>query len=233
MTNLPLQMNKPVYNILVASADLQLSKNLNSDLADTKYKVVSATDGIEALYIAEKLKANVVIVDCDIQKIPASDVAVLIKKIPRLKNAYVLFLHPSDYSFQLNGIVDEYMEKPVNGKGLSSKIKTISKSSGIKSILVPKLKIIVGDLTVDRDAYMVHYKENEFLLPRKEFELIYLLASRPEKVFTREEIFKHIWHKEITPKEGRTIDVHIRKLRSKISENLITTMKGIGYRMTK
>ncbi len=226
-------MNKPTYNILVASADIQLSKNLNSDLTDTGFKVVAATDGIEALYIAEKSQASVVILDCDIPKIPASDVAVLIKKIPRLKNAYVFFLHPRDYSFELNGIVNEYMEKPVNEKKLASKIKTIAKSSGIKSILASQLKKIIGDLTVDRDAYMVYYKGNEFLLPRKEFELIYLLASRPEKVFTREEIFKHIWHKEITPKEGRTIDVHIRKLRSKISENLITTIKGIGYRMVK
>ena len=94
-------------------------------------------------------------------------------------------------------------------------------------------KKIVGDLSVDRDTYMVTYQEAEIQLPRKEFELIYLLASRPEKVFTREEIFKNIWHKEISPKEGRTIDVHIRKLRSKISENIIVTIKGVGYKMVK
>src|SRR5438105_2814689 len=88
---------------------------------------------------------------------------------------------------------------------------------------------VAGDLVVDRDTYMVYYKGREILLPRKEFELIYLLTSRPEKVFTREEIFRHIWQKELTPKEGRTIDVHIRKLRAKISEGLITTVKGIGY----
>jgi len=95
------------------------------------------------------------------------------------------------------------------------------------------MRMIIGDLIIDREAYLVYYKENEFLLPRKEFELLYLLSTRPEKVFTREEIFRHVWHKELTPFKGRTIDVHIRKLRSKISENLITTIKGIGYRMTK
>jgi two-component system alkaline phosphatase synthesis response regulator PhoP len=121
----------------------------------------------------------------------------------------------------------------VNVKTLASKIKTIMKSSGINAISSAHLKKVIGDLTVDRDTYMVYYKGNEFILPRKEFELIYLLASRPEKVFTREEIFKHVWHKEITPKEGRTIDVHIRKLRSKISEGLITTIKGIGYKIAK
>lgn len=93
--------------------------------------------------------------------------------------------------------------------------------------------MIVGDLIVDRDEYLVYYKGNEFLLPRKEFELLYLLSTSPKKVFTREEIFRNIWHKEITPFKGRTIDVHIRKLRSKISKNLIITIKGIGYRMAK
>lgn len=96
---------------------------------------------------------------------------------------------------------------------------------------ISTLKKVAGELTVDRDTYMVYYQGNKILLPRKEFELVYLLASRPEKVFTREEIFKHIWHKEITPKEGRTIDVHIRKLRAKISENIITIVKGVGYRL--
>ena len=88
-----------------------------------------------------------------------------------------------------------------------------------------------GSLTVNRNTYMVYYKGNPIVLPRKEFELIHLLASKSEKVFTRQEIFKQIWHKEITPKAGRTIDVHIRKLRSKISEDIITTVKGIGYKV--
>ncbi len=224
-------MTKPIHHILVASPDAQLSKLLVSALADPGYKVLSALDGIETLYKAERYNASVVVLDSDIAKIPASDVATLIKKIPRLQNAYLLFLHPKEYSFALNGIVDGYMEKPVNGKTLASKIKIVSKSSGMRPLSVSHLKKIIGDLTVDRDTYMVYYKENEILLPRKEFELIYLLASRPEKVFTREEIFKHIWNKELTPKEGRTIDVHIRKLRAKISEDLITTVKGIGYKI--
>lgn len=92
---------------------------------------------------------------------------------------------------------------------------------------------IVGDLVVNKDTYVVFYKKKEILLPRKEFELLYLLTSRPEKVFTREEIFRSIWGKELSKnlKEGRTIDVHIRKLRSKISEDIIVTIKGIGYKV--
>jgi two-component system alkaline phosphatase synthesis response regulator PhoP len=226
-------MSKAPQNVLVASADQSLLKNLNSSLGHADYKVIFAADGIEALYLAERSNAGVVVLDSDISKIQAQDIAVLIKKIPRLKQACVILLHPKDYSFEHNGTVDEYMEKPVGGKALAAKIKARSKSSSLKSVPMPisNLKKVIGDLTVDRDSYMVYYKENEILLPRKEFELIYLLASRPEKVFTREEIFKHIWHKDLTPKEGRTIDVHIRKLRSKISEDLITTIKGIGYKI--
>ena len=155
----------------------------------------------------------------------------LLKKIPVLKNTQILFLHPKNYSFELNGAIDAYLEKPVNVKILGSKIKTIANSPVARVVSVLNLKKVVGDLTVDRDSYMVYYKGDQISLPRKEFELIYLLASRSEKVFTREEIFRHIWHKELTQKEGRTIDVHIRKLRSKISENLITTINGIGYKI--
>lgn len=224
-------MNRILQNILIASSDAHMVKNLKAGLEDSGYKVVSAADGIEALYISERSGAHVVILDSDLEKVASSDVAVLLKKIPKLQNMRLIFLHPEDYSFALNGIVDEYVEKPISVKALTSKIKNLAQSETLKSISASHLKKVIGDLTVDRDTYMVHYKGREILLPRKEFELIYLLASRPEKVFTREEIFKHIWHKDLTPKEGRTIDVHIRKLRSKISEDLITTIKGIGYRL--
>ena len=221
------------HNILLVSEDTQLLKNLNTYLDDKRFKLFSATDGIEGLYVAEKSKASMLILDNDISKISAADVATLLKKSPRMNHIYLLLLHSENYSFGLNGIVDEYMEKPINGKRLASKIKSITKSSVVSSINTPNVKTSVGDLVVDRDSYMVFYKGKEFFLPRKEFELIYLLTSRPEKAFTREEIFKRIWNKELTPVEGRTIDVHIRKLRAKLSETLITTIKGIVYRMAR
>jgi len=223
-------MIKPGHTILLASGDTLLAKNLSVNFDNSDYKFIAAADGVEALYLAEKSNANVLVLDADLSKIPAQDVVLLIRKIPKLQNSLILFLHPKEYAFELNGSVDEYIEKPVNGKTLASRIKSMADAFG-KSAPVFNLKKVVGDLTVDRDSYMVYYKGNEISLPRKEFELIYLLASRSEKVFTREEIFRHIWHKELTQKEGRTIDVHIRKLRSKISENLITTIKGIGYKI--
>ncbi len=224
-------MSKEYQNILIAASDMQISRNLTSALSGSGYKIVTASDGIEALYVAERSKAEVIVLDSEIEKIPASDVAILIKKVPQLKNPYIFFLHPKDYSFEINGFVDEYMEKPASTKSLAARIRNISRSAGSHFAGTSNLKMVIGDLTVDRDTYMVYFKGREIALPRKEFELIYLLTSRPEKVFTREEIFKHIWHKDITPKEGRTIDVHIRKLRSKISEDLITTIKGIGYKI--
>src|SRR5688500_8333479 len=102
-------MNKQHHNILVASADTYLLENLNSSLTDCGYKVVSAVDGIEALYLAERSNVSVVILDSDILKISAPDVVLLIKKIPRLQRAYIFFLHPKNYSFELNGVVNEYI----------------------------------------------------------------------------------------------------------------------------
>lgn len=224
-------MQKLHYNILIATADLQLSKLLNSCFTDLGCKVFSANDGVEALYLAERSNVRMVVLDSDIPTLPASDVAIMIKKIPHLLNLFLIMVHPSNYSFELNGIVDEYMDKSGDRKALVSKLKSVFGSPEKKTSTPIPVTKYVSDLTVDRDAYMVYYNGNEILLPRKEFELIFLLASRPEKVFTREEIFKHIWHKAITPKEGRTIDVHIRKLRSKISERSIITVKGVGYKI--
>ena len=224
-------MQKLHYNILIATADPALSKLLNSCFTDLGCKVFSANDGVEAIYIAEKSNAQMVVLDSDISTLSASDVAVMVKKIPQLMNLFLIMLHPANYSFELNGIVDEYIDKSGDTKLLISKIKSVFRSSDkTPSFPVPMTKE-TNDLTVDREAYMVYYNGNGILLPRKEFELIFLLASRPEKVFTREEIFKQIWHKAITPKEGRTIDVHIRKLRTKISEHSIITVKGVGYKI--
>lgn len=224
-------MQKLHNNILIATADLHLSKLLNSCFTDLGYKVFSANDGLEALYLAEKFNAHILFLDSDIPKLTASDVAVMIKKIPELMNLVLVMMHPADYSFELNGVIDKYIDKSENIKVLLSKVKSVFESSERKTNPPIPMTRETSDLTVDRESYMVYYNGNEILLPRKEFELIFLLASRPEKVFTREEIFKQIWHKAITPKEGRTIDVHIRKLRSKISEDLITTIKGIGYKI--
>ena len=224
-------MQKLHNNILIATADLQLSKLLNSCFTELECKVFSANDGIEALYLAEKSNAHMLFLDSDIPKLSAPDVAVMIKKIPQLLNLFLVMIHPANYSFELNGVIDRYIDKSGDRKVFLSKVKSVFESSEKKPSLPIPMTKETSDLTVDREAYMVYYNGNEILLPRKEFELIFLLASRPEKVFTREEIFKQIWHKAITPKEGRTIDVHIRKLRTKISERSIVTVKGVGYKI--
>ena len=224
-------MQKLHYNILIATADPQLTRLLNPYLIELGCKVFSANDGVEALYLAEKSNAHMMVLDSEIPKLSAADVAVMSKKIPQLLNLFLVMMHPPEYAFELNGIVDEYINKTVDKKIVVSKLKAVVESlKKTPNPLLPNTKES-SDLTVDRDAYMVYYNGNGILLPRKEFELIFLLASRPEKVFTREEIFKHIWHKAITPKEGRTIDVHIRKLRTKISERSIITVKGVGYKI--
>jgi two-component system alkaline phosphatase synthesis response regulator PhoP len=224
-------MNKQEFNVLVATPNLGLADILSKKLNNLDYQVIYASDGIEALYKAEKFNAHVVVVDDGISKISSNELVLLIKKIPSLKQAYLFMLYNSDSSLELNGNINEYIKKPVDENYLIAQIKSLSISSDLYQESSINTSRFSGPLTVNRNTYMVYYKGNQFILPRKEFELIHLLASKSEKVFTRQEIFKEIWHKEITPKAGRTIDVHIRKLRSKISEDIITTVKGIGYKV--
>jgi two-component system alkaline phosphatase synthesis response regulator PhoP len=216
--------------ILLATGAEQLAKQLIRAMADTGINVVAASDGVEAIYIAEKSKPAILVLDEEITKIPAPDIAMLVRKFPGLERLRIIYLHASDIS-NMNGTADLYIKKPLDVRDLitiitgylSEKDPVLSPSSAMKKV--------VGHLVVDRETYLVSYKGAKMLLPRKEFELVFLLASNPNKVFTREEIFAKIWDREFSIKAGRTIDVHIRKLRSKLDDTLIITVKGIGYKL--
>jgi two-component system alkaline phosphatase synthesis response regulator PhoP len=221
--------------IVVATADMALSKALKVSFDDKGYENFFALDGMETIYLAEKTAAELFIIDSEISKKAGHDLGTLIRKVPKLKHSRIFHLlseigYPETES-QLNGVSDEYIEKPVNITSLLEKIslqfKPLVKANSRNTIF----KKITGNLVIDRETYIVNYKQEQIILPKKEFELLYLLASRPEKVFTRKEIFKNIWGKEISPKAGRTIDVHIRKLRAKLDEQFILTVKGIGYKV--
>jgi two-component system alkaline phosphatase synthesis response regulator PhoP len=162
-----------------------------------------------------------------------------IRKIPELSSTLVAFLtaRGEDYSqiagFDAGG--DDYITKPIKPKLLISKIKSLLKRSSFKlktSEDNSTDRIILGDLIIDRERYLVILKGREIFFPRKEFELISLLISKPDKVFSREEIFDSIWGDNIVVGD-RTIDVHIRKLREKLGDEYIKTIKGIGYKYVK
>jgi two-component system alkaline phosphatase synthesis response regulator PhoP len=154
-----------------------------------------------------------------------------IRKIPELSDVIITFLtaRSEDYS-QVAGFdagADDYIAKPIKPKLLVSKVKALlrryKKEDGVTENLT------VGDIVINREEYKIVQGDLEIVLPRKEFELFYLLASKPGKVFKREEILDKVWGNEVIV-GGRTIDVHIRKLREKIGEHLFVTIKGVGYK---
>jgi two-component system alkaline phosphatase synthesis response regulator PhoP len=154
-----------------------------------------------------------------------------IRKIPELKDVIITFLtaRSEDYS-QVAGFdagADDYIAKPIKPKLLVSKVKALLRR--LKDNTPSSETINVGGIEINREEYKIVMEDKEIVLPRKEFELFYLLASKPGKVFKREEILDKVWGNEVIV-GGRTIDVHIRKLREKISEDYFKTIKGVGYK---
>jgi two-component system alkaline phosphatase synthesis response regulator PhoP len=158
----------------------------------------------------------------------------LIKEIPSLVNTRIIFLsaRSEDYT-QLSAFdagADDYISKPVKPKILLKKIESIFKRLTEKNEEINLINL--GEVKIDRNSYLVYLKNQEIALPRKEFELFYLLASKPGKVFTRDEIMGKVWGSEVVVGD-RTIDVHIRKLREKIGDLYFKTVKGIGYKFNQ
>lgn len=159
-----------------------------------------------------------------------------LRKIPELRSTIIAFLtaRGEDYS-QIAGFeagADDYITKPVRPKVLISRVKALLKRTGETTQpveIIDTNTVTIGDLHIDKERYLIRISDNEMVLPRKEFELLSLLVSKPGKVFTREEIYHSVWGENVVVGD-RTIDVHIRKLREKIGNEHIKTLKGIGYK---
>jgi two-component system alkaline phosphatase synthesis response regulator PhoP len=198
--------------------------------------VESAINGKEALVKAISFKPHLILLDVMMPGMDGIEACDELRKIPELENTLIAFLtaRGEDYS-QIAGFeagADDYITKPVKPKVLLSRIKALLKryeQSG--SSLTPSDKQIItyNDITIDKSKYVVILQGKEMELPKKEFELLALLVSKPERVFTRDEIFHQIWGDDVIVGD-RTIDVHIRKLREKIGEERIKTIKGVGYK---
>jgi two-component system alkaline phosphatase synthesis response regulator PhoP len=200
-------------------------------LSQEGYQIVTATNGKEAIHKAKKELPHLIIMDVMMPEMDGMEACENIRKIPELSNVIIVFLtaRSEDYS-QVAGFdagADDYIAKPIKPKVLVSKVKALLRRLKGED---PKGDIlIVGNIEVNREEYKIIQDGKEIILPRKEFELFYLLASKPGKVFKREEILDKVWGNEVIV-GGRTIDVHIRKLREKIGDELFKTIKGVGYK---
>tara|TARA_B100000927_G_scaffold188861_1_gene152127 strand:- start:279 stop:959 length:681 start_codon:yes stop_codon:yes gene_type:complete len=222
---------KESLKILVVDDDLDIIEILKYNLNNSGYFVKSANNGIKAIKKAKKFLPDIILMDVMMPEMSGIEACSEIRKIDQLSNTIIIFLsaRSEDYT-QISAYdagADDYISKPVKPKILLKKISNIAKK--IKSENTYSKILDFGSLKINREKYLVVKNKNEILLPRKEFELLFLLGSKPEKVFTREEIMNKVWG-SLDVVGDRTIDVHIRKLREKIGEKHIKTIKGVGYK---
>lgn len=223
------------YKILLVDDEEDILEFISYNLEREGFKVYSAKNGVEAIKMAEKKKPDLIILDVMMPEMDGIVACEEIRKIPSCKDTVIAFLtaRGEDYS-QIAGFeagADDYITKPIRPKVLISRVKALLKRSGIAAAdaAAPEQIINIGNLTIDKERYLLKIDDREMILPRKEFELLSLLVSKPEKVFTREEIYNAVWGENVIVGD-RTIDVHIRKLREKIGNDHIKTLKGIGYK---
>jgi two-component system alkaline phosphatase synthesis response regulator PhoP len=201
------------------------------NLSQEGYKIVTASNGKEAIAVAKKELPQLIIMDVMMPEMDGMEACENIRKLPELSNVIIAFLtaRSEDYS-QVAGFdagADDYIPKPIKPKLLVRKVKALLRR--LKNDALSSETLNVGGIEINREEYKIFKDSIEIVLPRKEFELFYLLASKPGKVFKREEILDKVWGNEVIV-GGRTIDVHIRKLREKIGEDFFKTIKGVGYK---
>ena len=224
-------MSKKEIKILLVDDEQDILEIVGYNLSQEGYQVLTAANGKEAVQIARKELPHLIIMDVMMPEMDGMEACEHIRKIPELSQVIITFLtaRSEDYS-QVAGLeagADDYISKPIKPKILVSKVKALLRR--LKGEDVKSDTISVGDIEINREEYKIFKDGEEINLPRKEFELFYLLASKPGKVFKRDEILEKVWGNEVIV-GGRTIDVHIRKLREKIGEDLFKTIKGVGYK---
>lgn len=224
-------MKKKEIKILLVDDEPDILEIVSYNLQQEGYQIITASNGRQAVEKAKKELPNLIIMDVMMPEMDGMEACEAIRKIPELSNVIIAFLtaRSEDYS-QVAGFeagADDYIPKPIKPKLLVSKVKALLRR--LKGEEVNSETLNVGGIEINREEYKIIKDDIEIVLPRKEFELFYLLASKPGKVFKRDEILDKVWGSEVIV-GGRTIDVHIRKLREKIGDDFFKTIKGVGYK---
>lgn len=227
-------MKKKNIKILLVDDEPDILEIVGYNLKKEDYQIFTASNGFEAIDKAKEIIPHLILLDVMMPKMDGVEACAKIRSLAALNDVIIAFFtaRSEDYS-QMAGFdagADDYITKPVKPKVLVSKVKSLLRR--LKEDKIEQETIItIGDILINREEYFVQKKNEKIILPRKEFELIYLLASKPEKVFERDTILQRVWGNDVVV-GGRTIDVHIRKLREKIGENYFKTVKGVGYKFT-
>lgn len=224
-------MGKQNQKVLVVDDEADILELLKYNLAKEGYQVKTASDGIKAVEVAASFVPDLILLDIMMPKQDGVETCRQIREMPEMANTFVIFLtaRSEEYSevaaFDMGA--DDYITKPIKPRALVSRINALFRRESKKT---SESNIIsIGALTVDRTSYTITIGEDKISLPKKEFELLYFLAQSPGKVFSRDELLQNIWGTDVYVL-ARTVDVHIRKVREKIGNDYITTVKGVGYK---
>lgn len=218
--------------ILIADDEPDILEIVSYNLGKEGYEVYTAKDGNEAIERAKQLHPDLIILDVMMPKKTGVEVCQILRSQPMFQDTLIIFLTAmSDEASQIKGLetgADDYVNKPISPKVLISRVNALFRRLN-KDENGSGKSIVIGNITIDPVKFLVTINEQEVILAKKEFELIYLLASRPGRVFLRNEILSQIWGNDVIVGD-RTIDVHIRKVRQKLGIDCITTVKGVGYK---
>ena len=224
-------MKKSDIKILLVDDEPDIREIIGYNLSNEGYQVYEASDGEKAVRKAEEIIPHLIIMDIMMPNLDGISACELLRGNPKLQATVVMFLtaRGEDFSYvaAFDAGADDYVTKPIKPKVLLSKVKGLLRR--FKNADATPAVLNLGNITIDREEYKVSQGDQSYTLPRKEFELLYLLASCPGKVHKREKIMEKIWGSDVVVGD-RTIDVHIRKLREKVGDHYFKTVKGVGYK---
>ena len=225
-------MKKSDIKILCVDDEPDILEILKYNLSNEGYNVSTAADGKSAIKIAYNISPNLIIMDVMMPNMDGIEACDKLRSDEKFNDTIIMFLtaRGEDYSHvaAYDAGADDYVTKPVKPKVLVSKVKGLLRR--LEKVIAKDInEIVFDDIKIDREKYKVYISNNVLDLPRKEFELLYLLASKPDKVYKREKIMESVWGSEVVVGD-RTIDVHIRKLREKVGDKYFKTVKGVGYK---
>lgn len=224
--------SKQSQKILVVDDEEAIRELLTYNLQKTGFEVKTASDGEQALDVAKKFLPDVVLLDIMMPKMDGVETCRRLRDMPQLQKTFVIFLtaRSEEYSevAAFEAGADDYITKPIKPRALISRIQALFRRDHKKR---PDA-VVAGNLIIDRASYTVNVGGKEISLPKKEFELLFFLAQNANKVFSRDELLQNIWGSDVYVL-ARTVDVHIRKVREKIGDDYITTVKGVGYKFSR
>ena len=225
-------MKKSDIKILCVDDEPDILEILKYNLSNEGYNVSTAADGKSAIKLAYNISPNLIIMDIMMPRMDGIEACEKLRSNEKFNDTIIMFLtaRGEDYSHvaAYDAGADDYVTKPVKPKVLVSKVKGLLRR--LKKVIAKDInEIVFDDIKIDREKYKVYISDKVLNLPRKEFELLYLLASKPDKVYKREKIMETVWGSEVVVGD-RTIDVHIRKLREKVGDKYFKTVKGVGYK---